>query len=265
MINDALLGPVATELGWVPAPRYLMRRARVQALTRELKAGRMLEIGPGSGAMLLEFKQRGFDAEALELSAAARERSRALIQESGETIAIHEAPNTDWEGRFDLICAFEVLEHIEDDHAALALWRSWLKPGGTLLLSVPAHMKLWTARDEWAGHVRRYEDRGLRDVHEKAGLKIDDFECYGFPLTNLSEFVSSPIFARGIVRGGKDAGEDRQKNNDRSGVDRGADMKLFPLVRSMPGRLSLRFFFHVQTWFLKTDVGSGYIVKSRRA
>ncbi len=264
MINDALLGPVATELGWVPAPRYLMRRARVQSLTETLPRGRLLEIGPGAGAMLIEFSAAGFECEALDSSDVARERANALIGASGHSIPVHATPGAEWEGRFDVVCAFEVLEHIEDDRAALAQWASWLKPGGRLLMSVPAHMKLWTARDEWAGHVRRYERNELREVFGKAGLEIEDFECYGFPLTNLSEWVSAPIFARNIHRGSEDAREDRQKNNDRSGIDRGADMKLFPLVSSWPGKMAVRTFATVQNAFLGTDLGSGYVVKARR-
>lgn len=264
MIKDPFLGPIATDIGWVPAPRYLMRRARVQALLRDIPRGRLLEVGPGSGAMLVEFADAGFQCEALDSSAAARERTTALLDRSGHSIPVHAEPATNWVGRFDVVCAFEVLEHIEDDLAAVELWRSWLRPGGFLLMSVPAHMKLWTARDEWAGHVRRYERDGLKDVLERGGFDCSRFECYGFPLTNLTEWASQPIFARGIHRG-DDAEEDRRRNNDRSGIDRGPDMKLFPLVRSLPGKFALRTFDVIQRGFLGSDIGSGYVVKARAA
>lgn len=265
MIHDDLLGPVATELGWVPAPRYLMRRDRIQQAMRDITTGRLLEIGPGAGAMLLENAARGFHCEALELSAEAREKIRAMLSSSAFEIPVHDSPNDGWTHCFDVLCAFEVLEHIEGDRAALAQWASWLKPNGHLLLSVPAHMRLWTARDEWAGHVRRYERDQLKALFADAGLAIERFECYGFPLTNLSEWVSSPIFARNIRRNGVNAVVDRKRNNDRSGIDRSPDMKLFPLVRSLPGKLALRTFFAVQSVFLGTDLGSGYLVKARRA
>ncbi|MEN1972202.1 class I SAM-dependent methyltransferase [Luteimonas sp. MJ204] len=262
MIKDPLLGPIATELGWVPAPRYLMRRARVQSMLRDIPRGRLLEVGPGSGAMLVEFADAGFQCDALDSSAAARERTGSLLEASGHDITVHAEAGPDWAGRFDVVCAFEVLEHIEADLAAVELWRSWLKPGGHLIMSVPAHMKLWTARDEWAGHVRRYERDELIDVLRRGGFDCSRFECYGFPLTNLTEWVSQPIFARDIHRG-SDAAADRVRNNDRSGIDRGADMKLFPLVRSLPGKLALRTFDMVQRGFLRTDLGSGYVVKAR--
>lgn len=260
MIKDPFLGPISTELGWVPAPRYLMRRARVQAMLRDLAPGRLLEIGPGSGALLVEFADAGYQCEALDSSIEARQRTEAMLASTRHAVPVHAEPGPDWAGRFDLVCAFEVLEHIEDDLEAVRLWHSWLKPGGHLILSVPAHMKLWTARDEWAGHVRRYERDELKSVLTRGGFEVSRFECYGFPLTNLTEWVSQPLFARGIHRG-DDPAEDRRRNNDRSGIDRGPDMKLFPLVRSLPGKLALRTFDAVQRGFLDTDLGSGYLVK----
>lgn len=264
MIKDSFLGPAVPELGWVPAPRYLMRRARIKRLMSDVATGRLLEIGPGAGALLVEFADEGYQCEALELSAEARKLTQAVVAESGHAIPVHMAPGDDWVGRFDVLCAFEVLEHIEDDRAALAQWVTWLRPGGVLLLSVPAHMRLWTARDEWAGHVRRYERDPLMALFAQVGLEIETFECYGFPLTNLSEWVSAPIFARNIRRGGVSVGADRKSNNDRSGIDRAPDMKLFPLIRSWPGKLALRTFFAIQNVFLDTDLGSGYVVKTRR-
>lgn len=264
MIVDAMLGPAYPEFGWVPAPRYLMRRARILDLTRDLDPGPLLEIGPGAGILLSEFARRGFDCEALELSSAARDVSARVFAGSGCDIRIHDNISERLDGRFETLFAFEVLEHIEDDLGALRQWASWLKPGGRMLMSVPAHMRLWTARDEWAGHVRRYERDPLIRLLGAAGLEIEAFECYGYPLTNLSEWVSSPIFARQIHVDGSNPSDARKVNNDRSGIDRSADMKLYPLVRSFPGKLALRSAFAVQKLFLRTDLGSGYVARVRR-
>ena len=62
MTEDAFLGPAAPDLGWVPAPRYLMRRARIRALLEALDPGRLPEVGPGAGALLIEGARRGFEA-----------------------------------------------------------------------------------------------------------------------------------------------------------------------------------------------------------
>src|SRR3546814_20907381 len=98
--------------------------------------------------------------------------------------------------------AFEVLEHIEDDHAALRQWLGWLKPGGILLMSVPAHPSQWNAADVWAGHFRRYRKRELLGLVEENGLELEHVECMGFPLANITERMQ----ARGIERALKEIG-----------------------------------------------------------
>ncbi|MDE2308067.1 MAG: class I SAM-dependent methyltransferase [Xanthomonadaceae bacterium] len=264
MIEDAFLGPAAPDLGWVPAPRYLLRRARILRQLDTLAPGRLLEVGPGAGMLLVEAARRGFRCAALELSAGARTLAAAVIARSGQRIPVHAEADPGWEASFDALFAFDVLEHIERDREALAQWHGWLAPGGTLLLSVPAHARLWTAGDEWAGHFRRYERGPLLQLLRETGFEPECVECYGFPLTNLSERLSARIYARRIHRHGA-AQDDRQRNNDRSGTDRGPHLRLYPLLSSAPGKLALRACCGIQHWFVDTDLGSGYLVKARRA
>lgn len=263
MIQDALIGPAFPEHGWVPAPRYLMRRARVMELMRGQPAGSILEVGPGAGTLLVEFAARGFTCEALESSAKAREMATRIIACAGQTVEIHDQSHPEWHGRFDYVFAFDVLEHIEQDAAALAEWHSWLKPGGQLVLSVPARMALWTAGDEWAGHYRRYERASLKELMAGARFDVETFECYGFPLTNVTERVSASAYRKQIIAAANSKEENRQQNNDRSGIDRRPHLKLFPFLCSWPGKFALRFFFIVQKLFLRADHGSGYVLRAR--
>lgn len=263
-ITDSLLGPSFPDQGWVPAPRYLMRRARILEMARDMPPGRLLETGPGAGTLLIEFSEKGFRCEALELSDEARGLAQKLVAASRQDVRIYDTVQPGWEGKFDCLFSFDVLEHIEDDSAALKSWASWLKPQGTLLLSVPARMKLWTAGDEWAGHYRRYERDQLFDLLYASGFEIESFECYGFPLTNITERVSAAAYRRRIHRREGSSELDRQANNDRSGIDRRQHMRLHPLLKSFPGRIALRFFLFSQNLFLNKDFGSGYIVKARR-
>jgi len=262
--NNSILGPAAPEIGWVPTPRYLMRRARILRMLDKLPTGRLLEVGPGAGALVIEASLRGFQCEALEVSGAARGLSEAMITRAARKIPVHGSPNSGWDECFDVLFAFEVLEHIEDDRIALAQWRSWLKPGGHLLLSVPAHKQLWTAGDEWAGHIRRYERRSLLRLLDYVGFEVDEFECYGFPLTNFSERVGAPIYARQISARKLATQNDRQRNNDLSGIDRRSHLKYYPLLSSILGRLALRVCLVIQGVFVRSDFGTGYLVKARR-
>lgn len=264
MMIDPVLGPAIPELGWVPAPRYLMRRARIQHLMSKIPSGRLIEIGSGAAALLVELAQNGFQCEALELSAEARTLSQSVIDKFAQDIPLHAAPKADWKNYFDVLCAFDVLEHIENDRQALAQWVSWIKPGGHFLLSVPAHMRLWRAGDEWAGHFRRYERKSLITLLQNAGLEVEIFECYGFPLTNFTEWLSAPIYARRIYGSTQNNDASRKQNNDRSGTDRKPHLWLYPLLSSPPGKMVLRTFSAIQSIFIKQDLGSGYVVRARR-
>ena len=73
---------------------------------------------------------------------------------------------------FDVIGAFDVLEHIDDDEAVIAEVGKALRPGGGFLISVPQHPALWSRQDEHAHHVRRYTAAELRRKVEAAGFEV---------------------------------------------------------------------------------------------
>lgn len=88
-------------------------------------------------------------------------------------------------GTFDLVCAFDVLEHLDDDRGALGQWREILKPGGHLLISVPAYQYLWDSQDDLANHKRRYVLTDLRAKLTEAQLsvkRITYFNTLLFPM-----------------------------------------------------------------------------------
>jgi SAM-dependent methyltransferase len=77
------------------------------------------------------------------------------------------------EGKYDLIYTSNVLEHIEDDVAALRALRGHLKPGGRIAIFVPAFRLIWTSMDDKVGHHRRYTKPMLRDHLEAAGFAVE--------------------------------------------------------------------------------------------
>lgn len=70
------------------------------------------------------------------------------------------------------VCAFDVLEHLADDAAALREWRAALATGGWLVLTVPAYRALWSHHDQANGHQRRYRRSALRRLLERSGFRV---------------------------------------------------------------------------------------------
>lgn len=80
---------------------------------------------------------------------------------------------------FDLIAVLDVIEHVEDDAAAVSEVRRLLAPGGRVLMSVPLYQSNWTQFDALVGHRRRYDPSQLRALLNAAGLHIDRCAVYG--------------------------------------------------------------------------------------
>lgn len=106
----------------------------------------------------------------------------------------------DADRRFDLVCAFEVLEHLEDDEAALGDWVSRVRAGGWLLLSTPAFQARYAAWDEVVGHYRRYEPQQLRALLEASGLVDVEVVVYGAPLGYPLEAARNALGRRRLRR-----------------------------------------------------------------
>ncbi len=171
---------------------YIGRRAILASVIATLDlppSARVLDVGCGAGGNRPIFGP--MEVFGTELHAASRER--ALQQ--GYTEVIPPAGPADIpypERRFDLITALDVIEHIEDDRMALEGLRQVSKPGGWLLLTVPACPSLMSYSDESAGHFRRYRLDRLKTVVTQAGYEcvyISYFNFWLFPLVALVKKV----------------------------------------------------------------------------
>ena len=90
---------------------------------------------------------------------------------------------------------FDVLEHIEDDRAALASLYDSIEPGGMLYISVPARSALWSAEDDFAGHYRRYSLPHLKDIISAAGFTVE-YGTYFFGVLTVPVFLMRSIPSR---------------------------------------------------------------------
>ena len=174
---------------------YRARREIIAELIRreaELPAkAEILEIGCGTGHNLQMLSAFGH-VDGLELDDQARAISekrfgrkimRSPLPELAEVKDTH----------YNLIGAFDVIEHIDDDKAALASIATKLKPGGTFMMTVPAHQWMWSAHDVVNHHKRRYTKRSLRALVEGSPLKLEKvgyFNSLLFPLAVAERAVS---------------------------------------------------------------------------
>ena len=152
---------------------YRGRRAIVlDAVERALPADsrpRMLDAGCGGGATLAELSLRG---EAIGLEPSELSRRRAL--ERGTEVVdgtLERLPFED--GRFDLGLVLDVLEHLDDDVAGLAELRRVIRPGGALIVTVPAHPRLWSRHDDLNHHRRRYTRAMIAAAAAESGWAVE--------------------------------------------------------------------------------------------
>jgi SAM-dependent methyltransferase len=150
---------------------YRGRRTVLEGVIAELglpSGARILDAGCGSGRFMVDLAKRGA-VTGVELS----DTSVALARERtiGDVIAgsVLEMPFAD--DSFDLAVSLDVIEHLEDDLAALREFRRTVAPGGALLVTVPAYQWLWSGHDEINHHHRRYTRRSLQRAAEQAGWR----------------------------------------------------------------------------------------------
>jgi SAM-dependent methyltransferase len=169
-----------------------LRYDRIAALLPR-DARSILEIGCGEGSVGHRLASR-YDYVGVEPDAQSCAVAQSRIGSRGEVRCGD--VSLLGESRFDVVCAFEVLEHIEDDRAALTSWLSHVRPGGHLLLSVPAYAARFGTSDEVVGHYRRYEPEALRLLLSTVGLTDIQIVLYGAPLGYALESVRNRLLAR---------------------------------------------------------------------
>lgn len=212
----------------------------------------LLEVGVGGGALGARLAQR-YEYVGLEPDA----ESVALAHRRLDTVRRGRVINGDInmldnDQQFDIVCAFEVLEHIADDRGALRRWSRHVRPGGAILISVPAFQHRFGAWDEKVGHLRRYERDELSALFEDVGLDPVFTWSYGFPLGLLLERARNFVARRQRAEASVDqrtaaSGRQLQPSDSFAWLTR---------VGSAPFRLAQRPFVH-------RDLGIGFVACGR--
>jgi len=214
----------------------------------------VLDVGCGQGSIGVRLAQR-YSYLGLEPDPSSFAMASHRIGETG----LGEVRNARVEdlgddAKFDLVTAFEVIEHIEDDAAALAAWSSRLRPGGWVLLSVPAYQRRYSYADELVGHFRRYDPPAMETLLRDGGFTDVTLRQYGMPLGYLLEAARNRMGKRRLAATQQTSVEDRTAASGRTFQPQSA-------VKGLVTRWGTAPFRAVQHAFPRT--GPGLVARAR--
>jgi 2-polyprenyl-3-methyl-5-hydroxy-6-metoxy-1,4-benzoquinol methylase len=167
---------IENEHWWFAARQNILREFMEKKL-RLAPGIKLLDVGCGTGAILDMFSKR-YEAYGQDVSAQAVEfcRKRGLTRVVQGTLDRLPPDYKD----FDFATLLDVLEHIDNDRGALREVRSLLKPGGRVLITVPAFPALWGAHDVVTHHKRRYVSATVTEVVTGAGFTVEHISYFNF-------------------------------------------------------------------------------------
>lgn len=143
--------------------------------------GKTIEIGSGIGNITSFFVKQGFEITATELREEYVNKLKSKfciypncrVVQMDASVADFDVINKSFLGCYDTIYTINVIEHIEDDRGVIRNASSMLRPGGKLIVLVPAYQSLYNKLDLSLGHYRRYSKRQLAVLFEQSGLTVE--------------------------------------------------------------------------------------------
>jgi SAM-dependent methyltransferase len=163
--------------------------------------GSVLDVGCGAGGMIAFLLERGNDARGIDTSAPSLRAARGFLTSRGldpdrvrcESVADVRARG----GLYDAVISMDCLEHVEDDAALFADLVGLVRPGGRLVVTVPAIQALYGERDRLVGHYRRYDRRRLEALARPHPLRVDQLRYWNL-LGVAPTFVSHRVLRRRV-------------------------------------------------------------------
>ena len=162
---------------------------------------RLVEYGCSNGFIMGKMEEAGWQAMGVDmhmsgLRTAEKNTRGALVCSKIEDMTLSESVQA--------VGLFDVIEHVPDDKAVLRHAVEQVKPGGAVVITVPALMSLWSEFDVMLGHKRRYTTGEIRRLFEEIGLEVESvryFFSFAVPILYLQ---------RRLMKGRRDASERRR-------------------------------------------------------
>jgi SAM-dependent methyltransferase len=212
----------------------------------------VLEIGAGQGSigtlLARQFAYVGLEPDTASYTVASRRLGEdgLVLNQSAE---LYEPVSP-----FDVVCAFEVLEHLENDRGALNSWKRLIRKDGWLVVSVPAGRNRFGPTDVKAGHFRRYDRDDLTRLLLETGFVEPRTFAYGFPLGYALEIARNVYAARSF----------RPARLDERTAASGRWLQPPDWAAQLTRIVSLPF-RHAQRPFRSTGLGTGLVARARLA
>lgn len=230
---------------WFRGKRRMVRphlRSALSAVRAAPGSATVVEIGCGTGANLALLAREFDDVRLLGLDLDPRALGMCRGRELGVQLARADGSRLPLRSRSaDCLVALDFIEHVEDDRGLIREFARVLRPGGSLVASVPAYPSLWSAHDEFLHHKRRYRTNELEQKLVEAGFRIERRNGFNFLLLPLVALVRR-------IRRGAPAGTD-----------------FFELPRAVNSALA--GLFVVEEWMARTlnvSCGSSFLVRAVR-
>ncbi len=175
---------------WFSARRDIMRTVLARAMP--LQSQVVIDIGCGTGANIASLADQ-CECVGIDPSGVAIEHARRRFPEVRFLHGVAPKGLGDFADRADAFLLMDVLEHVEDDRRLLVEVVDSLRPGGHILITVPADMRLWTEHDVSHGHFRRYDPQMLRAVWDGLAvteLLVSPFNSRLYPIVRVARTLS---------------------------------------------------------------------------
>lgn len=173
--------------------------------------GRILEVGSGIGNISRYFLEEGYAISLSDFESSYFPRLRKNFSQYANLGGIHlidfskkglESQFPELTGTYDTVFALNVVEHIEDHRQALLNAHLMLKPGGRVVILVPAFQQLYNSFDEQLGHFRRYTAASLKGLLEETGFEVVHSQYFNF-IAILGWYFSGNILHKRIIPKGQ--------------------------------------------------------------